>query len=125
MVVVGIGSHAGAVSLIEPEEFAAVNAEARLADVLPLRLDDLRPWSCRPPARSWQRSPDHARDQHRLHPARMLREDEGWLHVISIERMSRHGALWVYRDNDDAILAFTGDGIDDLSASSRERDASR
>lgn len=46
--------------------------------------------------------------------ARMLGEDEDWLHEISIGMMPEDGACWIYDLDDDGVLAFTQDGIDNL-----------
>ena len=46
--------------------------------------------------------------------ARMLGEDEDWLHEISIVMMPEDGACWIYDLDDDGILAFTQEGIDNL-----------
>jgi hypothetical protein len=46
--------------------------------------------------------------------AKMLGEDEDWLHELSIDMFPEHGRVYVYGGNDDAITAFTDDGIEYL-----------
>ena len=46
--------------------------------------------------------------------AQMLGEDEDWLHELSIEMFPEHGRLYVECGKDDAITAFTEDGIENL-----------
>lgn len=46
--------------------------------------------------------------------ARMLGEDEDWLHEISTVMMPEDGACWIYDLDDDRMLAFTREGIDNL-----------
>jgi hypothetical protein len=46
--------------------------------------------------------------------AKMLGEDEEWLHEISLGMMPEDGACWIYDLDDDGVLAFTQDGIDNL-----------
>ena len=46
--------------------------------------------------------------------ARMLGEDEDWLHEISNVMMPEDGACWIYNLDDEGILAFTREGIDNL-----------
>jgi hypothetical protein len=44
----------------------------------------------------------------------MLDEDEDWLHELSTDLFPEDGRLHVYRGKDDAITAFTEDGIENL-----------
>jgi hypothetical protein len=44
--------------------------------------------------------------------AKMLGEDEDWLHDLSIDMFPEHGRVYVYGGSDDAITAFTDDGIE-------------
>ena len=46
--------------------------------------------------------------------AKLLGEDEGWLHELSIDMFPEDGRLYVYSGKDDAITAFTDDGIENL-----------
>jgi hypothetical protein len=46
--------------------------------------------------------------------AEMLGDDEDWLHELSINMFPEHGRVYVYRGNDDAMTAFTDDGIEYL-----------
>jgi len=46
--------------------------------------------------------------------AKMLGEDEGWLHDLSIDMFPEDGCLHVYTGEDDGITAFTDDGIENL-----------
>jgi hypothetical protein len=46
--------------------------------------------------------------------AEMLGEDEDWLHELSIDMFPEDGCLRVYSGQDDAITAFTEDGIGNL-----------
>ena len=46
--------------------------------------------------------------------AEMLGEDEDWLHELSIDMFPQDGRLYVYSGKDDAITAFTEDGIENL-----------
>jgi hypothetical protein len=46
--------------------------------------------------------------------AELLGEDEEWLHELSIDMFPEDGRLYVYRGKDDAITAFTEDGIENL-----------
>jgi len=45
--------------------------------------------------------------------AKLLGEDEDWLHEIS-NVMPEDGACWIYDVDDDGILAFTPEGINNL-----------
>ncbi len=46
--------------------------------------------------------------------AELLGEDEDWLHELSIDMFPEDGCLYVYSGKDDAITAFTEDGIENL-----------
>jgi hypothetical protein len=46
--------------------------------------------------------------------AEMLGEDEDWLHELSIDMFPEDGRLYVERGKDDAVTAFTEDGIENL-----------
>jgi hypothetical protein len=46
--------------------------------------------------------------------AQMLGENEDWLHELSIDMLPEDGCLYVYSGQDDAITAFTDDGIESL-----------
>jgi hypothetical protein len=46
--------------------------------------------------------------------AELLGEDEDWLHELSIDMFPKDGCLHVYCGKDDAITAFTEDGIENL-----------
>ena len=46
--------------------------------------------------------------------AEMLGEDEVWLWDVALEMDSEDGCLFVYGVNDEATMAFTSDGIDNL-----------
>jgi hypothetical protein len=46
--------------------------------------------------------------------AEMLGEDEDWLHELSIDMFPEDGCLHVYRGKDEAVTAFTDDGIENL-----------
>jgi hypothetical protein len=46
--------------------------------------------------------------------AELLGEDEDWLHELSIDMDPEDGRLYVYRGKDDALTAFTDDGIENL-----------
>ena len=46
--------------------------------------------------------------------AEMLGEDEDWLHELSIDMFQEDGRLYVERGKDDAVTAFTEDGIENL-----------
>ena len=48
------------------------------------------------------------------HVARMLGEDEDWLHELSIDMFAEDGRLWVYGVGEDGMTAFTEDGIENL-----------
>ncbi|MGF6227651.1 hypothetical protein QFZ27_001606 [Inquilinus ginsengisoli] len=48
------------------------------------------------------------------HVARMLGEDEDWLHEISIDMEPEDGRLHVYGVGEDGVTAFTRDGIENL-----------
>ena len=48
------------------------------------------------------------------HVARMLGEDEDWLHEISIDMEPEDGRLHVYGVGEDGVTAFTRNGIDNL-----------
>jgi hypothetical protein len=48
------------------------------------------------------------------HVARMLGEDEDWLHELSIDMEPEDGRLHVYGVGEDGVIAFTRDGIDNL-----------
>ena len=58
---------------------------------------------------------DHGRHRTRLHHvAEMLGEDEKWLHELSIDMFPEDGCLHVYTSKDEAITAFTDEGIECL-----------
>ena len=44
----------------------------------------------------------------------MLGEDEDWLHELSIDMFPEDGRIYVYSGKDDAVTAFTEDGIENL-----------
>jgi hypothetical protein len=46
--------------------------------------------------------------------AELLGEDEDWLHQLSIDMFPEDGRLYVNSGKDDAITAFTEDGIENL-----------
>lgn len=46
--------------------------------------------------------------------ANLLGEGEDWLLDLSIDMEPEDGTLWVYGIGDDAMRAFTRDGIDNL-----------
>jgi len=46
--------------------------------------------------------------------AEMLGEDEEWLHELSLDMFPEHGCLAVYNGKDDALTAFTDQGIENL-----------
>lgn len=46
--------------------------------------------------------------------AEMLGEDENWLHELSIDMFPEDGCLHVYRGKDEAVTAFSDDGIENL-----------
>jgi len=46
--------------------------------------------------------------------ANLLREDEDWLHELSIDMFPEDGRLWVYGVGEDGVTAFTQDGIENL-----------
>jgi hypothetical protein len=46
--------------------------------------------------------------------AKLLGEDEDWLHELSIDMDPEDGRLYVYNGTDDAVTAFTEDGIENL-----------
>ena len=46
--------------------------------------------------------------------AEMLGEDEDWLHELSIDMFPEHGCLYVECGKEDAVTAFTEDGIENL-----------
>ncbi|MGO4125110.1 hypothetical protein AB4Z01_11935 [Inquilinus sp. YAF38] len=48
------------------------------------------------------------------HVARMLGEDEHWLHELSIDMEPEDGRLHVYGVGEDGVTAFTRDGINNL-----------
>ena len=48
------------------------------------------------------------------HVAKMLGEDEDWLHDLSIDMFPEDGCLWVYGLGEDGVPAFTEYGIDCL-----------
>ncbi len=48
------------------------------------------------------------------HVAKMLGEDEDWLHDLSIDMFPEDGCLWVYGVGEDGVPAFTDFGIDCL-----------
>jgi hypothetical protein len=55
------------------------------------------------------------------HVARMLGEDEDWLHELSIIMFPEHGRLWIVGAGEDEITAFTSDGIENLRELVSER----
>jgi hypothetical protein len=46
--------------------------------------------------------------------AELLGEDEDWLHELSIDMFPEDGRLYVCSGKDDAVTAFTEDGIENL-----------
>ena len=48
------------------------------------------------------------------HVARMLGEDEDWLHDLSIDMFPEDGRLYVYGIGEDGVTAFTEYGIECL-----------
>ena len=46
--------------------------------------------------------------------AELLGEDEDWLHELSIDMFPEDGCLHVYTSKDEAITAFTDEGIEYL-----------
>ena len=48
------------------------------------------------------------------HVAKMLGEDEDWLHDLSINMFPEDGCLWVHRVGEDGVPAFTEYGIECL-----------
>jgi hypothetical protein len=48
------------------------------------------------------------------HVAKMLGEDEDWLFDIAGEMDTEDGQLWVYGIGEHGVMAFTGDGIENL-----------
>ncbi len=48
------------------------------------------------------------------HVAKMLGEDEDWLHDLSINMFPEDGCLWVHGVGDDGVPAFTEYGIECL-----------
>jgi hypothetical protein len=48
------------------------------------------------------------------HVAKMLGENEDWLHELSIDMFPEDGCLWVYGVGEDGVPAFTEYGIDCL-----------
>ncbi|MGF6227674.1 hypothetical protein QFZ27_001629 [Inquilinus ginsengisoli] len=60
------------------------------------------------------------------HVARMLGEDEDWLHELSIDMEPEDGRLHIYGVGEDGVTAFTRDGIDNLQQIiANQRDAGR
>ena len=53
-------------------------------------------------------------DRYKRYVAKLLGEDEGWLHDLSIDMFPEDGCLWVYGVGEDGVPAFTQDGIDNL-----------
>ena len=49
------------------------------------------------------------------HVARMLGEDEDWLHELSIDMFPEDGCLHVYGVGEDGVTAFTQYGIECLT----------
>jgi hypothetical protein len=48
------------------------------------------------------------------HVAKMLGEDEDWLHDLSINMFPEDGCLWVHGVGEDGVPAFTAYGIECL-----------
>jgi hypothetical protein len=46
--------------------------------------------------------------------AELLDEDEDWLHELSIDMFPEDGCLHVYTGRDEALTAFTEEGIENL-----------
>jgi hypothetical protein len=46
--------------------------------------------------------------------AQDLGEDEAWLHDVANEMEIEDGAIWIYGMSEDAVLAFTDFGIENL-----------
>jgi hypothetical protein len=53
--------------------------------------------------------------------AKMLGEDEDWLHELSIDMFAEDGCLRVYGVGEDGVTAFTDYGIECLSKSSQTK----
>lgn len=47
--------------------------------------------------------------------AEMLGEDEDWLWDVANEMDQEDGLIWVYRQGEDAVMAFTDFGIETLT----------
>ncbi len=48
------------------------------------------------------------------HVAEMLGEEEGWLWDVALEMDPEDSCLFVYGVSDEATMAFTADGVDNL-----------
>jgi hypothetical protein len=46
--------------------------------------------------------------------AKQLRVKEDLLHAISLDMDQEDGVIWVYGVDDDGLMAFTDEGIDEL-----------
>lgn len=46
--------------------------------------------------------------------AELLGEDEDWIDELSIDMFPEHGCLSIYDGKDDAVTAFTDEGIENL-----------
>ena len=49
------------------------------------------------------------------HVAEMLNEDEEWLFEVAEEMDTEDGQLWVVGVGEDGVMAFTDDGIENLT----------
>jgi len=47
--------------------------------------------------------------------AEMLGEDEDWLSDVANEMDQEDGLIWVYGPGDDTVMAFTDDGVENLT----------
>jgi len=47
--------------------------------------------------------------------AEMLGEDEDWLWDVANEMDQEDGLIWVYGPGDDTVMAFTDDGVENLT----------
>jgi hypothetical protein len=46
--------------------------------------------------------------------AKLLGEDEDWLHELSIDMEPEDGRIYVFSGTDESVTAFTEDGIENL-----------
>ena len=112
-----------------------IDPHAWLADVLDRiaahpahRIDELLPWN-------WKMSREESStasrrlnmQRNKVHAvtviaavAKQLGVDEDLLHKMSVGLEPEDGVIWVYGINEDAIKAFTEDGIEELKKPSRD-----